>query len=171
MNYFLNEQQATIRFWFPLYQTFFKMLLADLCVRKTIFWIFCTVNIFILSCYLCVFPPEHQKMCYTALVLTMIFSMGEQVPYHHYGTLNIFTVYKAPAGLWHILIAVNDKVGELRGISERRFNKCWICKLWVIWPWTGKLCEFLVTKQLITTRLIIPEYFNFELRPGSATLR
>lgn len=28
---------------------------------------------------------EHQKMCYTALVLTMIFSMGEQVPYHHYG--------------------------------------------------------------------------------------
>lgn len=25
-------------------------------------------------------------MCYTALVLTMIFSMGEQVPYHHYGS-------------------------------------------------------------------------------------
>ena len=24
-------------------------------------------------------------MCYTALVLTMIFTMGEQVPYHHYG--------------------------------------------------------------------------------------
>uniref|UniRef100_A0A8C4EQG6 NCK interacting protein with SH3 domain n=1 Tax=Dicentrarchus labrax TaxID=13489 RepID=A0A8C4EQG6_DICLA len=31
---------------------------------------------------------EHQKMCYTALVLTMIFSMGEQVPYHHYEHLN-----------------------------------------------------------------------------------
>uniref|UniRef100_UPI003AAA8AC3 NCK-interacting protein with SH3 domain isoform X1 n=1 Tax=Centroberyx gerrardi TaxID=166262 RepID=UPI003AAA8AC3 len=31
---------------------------------------------------------EHQKMCYTALVLTMIFSMGEQVPYHHYVHLN-----------------------------------------------------------------------------------
>lgn len=31
--------------------------------------------------------PEHQKMCYTALVLTMIFSMSEQVPYHHYGML------------------------------------------------------------------------------------
>uniref|UniRef100_A0A4W5QZM3 NCK interacting protein with SH3 domain n=1 Tax=Hucho hucho TaxID=62062 RepID=A0A4W5QZM3_9TELE len=31
---------------------------------------------------------EHQKMCYTALVLTMIFSMGEQVPYHHYDHLN-----------------------------------------------------------------------------------
>ncbi|TDH14025.1 hypothetical protein EPR50_G00039390 [Perca flavescens] len=30
----------------------------------------------------------HQKMCYTALVLTMIFSMGEQVPYHHYEHLN-----------------------------------------------------------------------------------
>ncbi|CAB1354096.1 unnamed protein product [Coregonus sp. 'balchen'] len=27
---------------------------------------------------------KHQKMCYTALVLTMIFSMGEHVPYHHY---------------------------------------------------------------------------------------
>uniref|UniRef100_A0AAY4AY04 SH3 domain-containing protein n=1 Tax=Denticeps clupeoides TaxID=299321 RepID=A0AAY4AY04_9TELE len=32
---------------------------------------------------------EHQKMCYTALVLTMIFCMGEQVPYHHYEHLNI----------------------------------------------------------------------------------
>ncbi|KAM8915958.1 NCK-interacting protein with SH3 domain isoform 2-T2 [Spinachia spinachia] len=31
---------------------------------------------------------EHQKMCYTALVLTMIFSMSEQVPYHHYEHLN-----------------------------------------------------------------------------------
>ncbi|XP_042360793.1 NCK-interacting protein with SH3 domain-like isoform X2 [Plectropomus leopardus] len=31
---------------------------------------------------------EHQKMCYTALVLTMIFSTGEQVPYHHYEHLN-----------------------------------------------------------------------------------
>ncbi|XP_058486918.1 NCK-interacting protein with SH3 domain-like isoform X1 [Solea solea] len=31
---------------------------------------------------------EHQKLCYTALVLTMIFSMGEQVPYHHYEHLN-----------------------------------------------------------------------------------
>uniref|UniRef100_A0A4W4HEV5 SH3 domain-containing protein n=1 Tax=Electrophorus electricus TaxID=8005 RepID=A0A4W4HEV5_ELEEL len=31
---------------------------------------------------------EHQKMCYTALVLAMIFSMGEQVPYHHYDHLN-----------------------------------------------------------------------------------
>ncbi|XP_065810940.1 NCK-interacting protein with SH3 domain isoform X2 [Labrus bergylta] len=31
---------------------------------------------------------EHQKICYTALVLTMIFSMGEQVPYHHYEHLN-----------------------------------------------------------------------------------
>lgn len=35
------------------------------------------------------FHPEHQKMCYTALVLTMIFSMGEQVPYHHYGMINL----------------------------------------------------------------------------------
>ncbi|KAJ3602898.1 hypothetical protein NHX12_030643 [Muraenolepis orangiensis] len=31
---------------------------------------------------------EHQKMCYTALILSMIFSMGEQVPYHHYEHLN-----------------------------------------------------------------------------------
>ncbi|XP_053508591.1 NCK-interacting protein with SH3 domain isoform X2 [Ictalurus furcatus] len=31
---------------------------------------------------------EHQKMCYTALVLAMIFSMGEQLPYHHYDHLN-----------------------------------------------------------------------------------
>ncbi|KAJ8404065.1 hypothetical protein AAFF_G00344150 [Aldrovandia affinis] len=31
---------------------------------------------------------EHQKMCYSALVLTMVFSMGEQVPYHHYEQLN-----------------------------------------------------------------------------------
>ncbi|XP_076858032.1 NCK-interacting protein with SH3 domain isoform X2 [Brachyhypopomus gauderio] len=31
---------------------------------------------------------EHQKMCYTALVLSMIFSMGEQVPYRHYDHLN-----------------------------------------------------------------------------------
>lgn len=42
-------------------------------------------------CFSCIFTcllfasPEHQKMCYSALVLTMIFSMGEQVPYHHYG--------------------------------------------------------------------------------------
>ncbi|KAB5536755.1 hypothetical protein PHYPO_G00111030 [Pangasianodon hypophthalmus] len=31
---------------------------------------------------------EHQKMCYTALVLAMIFSMGEQLPYRHYDHLN-----------------------------------------------------------------------------------
>ncbi|XP_031424272.1 NCK-interacting protein with SH3 domain isoform X2 [Clupea harengus] len=31
---------------------------------------------------------EHQKMCYTALVLSMVFCMGEQVPYHHYEHLN-----------------------------------------------------------------------------------
>uniref|UniRef100_A0AAR2LK54 SH3 domain-containing protein n=1 Tax=Pygocentrus nattereri TaxID=42514 RepID=A0AAR2LK54_PYGNA len=31
---------------------------------------------------------EHQKMCYTALVLAMIFCMGEQVPYRHYDHLN-----------------------------------------------------------------------------------
>ncbi|KAM5147883.1 NCK-interacting protein with SH3 domain [Mantella aurantiaca] len=31
---------------------------------------------------------EHQKMCYSALVLSMIFSMGEPLPYHHYGHLN-----------------------------------------------------------------------------------
>ncbi|XP_026506178.1 NCK-interacting protein with SH3 domain isoform X2 [Terrapene carolina triunguis] len=27
---------------------------------------------------------DHQKMCYSALVLAMIFSMGEPLPYHHY---------------------------------------------------------------------------------------
>ncbi|KAF6727419.1 NCK-interacting protein with SH3 domain [Oryzias melastigma] len=31
---------------------------------------------------------EHQKMCYSALVLTMVLSMGEQVPYRHYEHLN-----------------------------------------------------------------------------------
>ncbi|XP_026993211.2 NCK-interacting protein with SH3 domain isoform X2 [Tachysurus fulvidraco] len=31
---------------------------------------------------------EHQKMCYTALVMAMIFSMGEQLPYRHYDHLN-----------------------------------------------------------------------------------
>lgn len=28
---------------------------------------------------------DHQKMCYSALVLAMMFSMGEPLPYHHYG--------------------------------------------------------------------------------------
>lgn len=32
-------------------------------------------------------------MCYTALVLTMIFSMGEQVPYHHYGKSLVYEKY------------------------------------------------------------------------------
>ncbi|XP_071406954.1 NCK-interacting protein with SH3 domain isoform X2 [Pithys albifrons albifrons] len=27
---------------------------------------------------------DHQKMCYSALVLAMMFSMGEPLPYHHY---------------------------------------------------------------------------------------
>eukprot|EP00062_Callorhinchus_milii_P006276 gi/632946844/ref/XP_007888759.1/ PREDICTED: NCK-interacting protein with SH3 domain [Callorhinchus milii] len=31
---------------------------------------------------------EHQKLCYSALLLTMIFSMGEPMPYHHYEHLN-----------------------------------------------------------------------------------
>ncbi|XP_078065419.1 NCK-interacting protein with SH3 domain isoform X3 [Mustelus asterias] len=31
---------------------------------------------------------EHQKLCYSALLLTMIFSMGEPLPYHHYEHLN-----------------------------------------------------------------------------------
>ncbi|XP_069062319.1 NCK-interacting protein with SH3 domain isoform X2 [Pleurodeles waltl] len=31
---------------------------------------------------------EHQKMCYSALVLAMTFSMAEPLPYHHYEHLN-----------------------------------------------------------------------------------
>lgn len=31
------------------------------------------------------FLLDHQKMCYSALVLAMIFCMGEPLPYHHYG--------------------------------------------------------------------------------------
>ncbi|XP_041080845.1 NCK-interacting protein with SH3 domain-like isoform X2 [Polyodon spathula] len=31
---------------------------------------------------------EHQKMCYSALVLSMVFSMGEPLPYRHYEQLN-----------------------------------------------------------------------------------
>ncbi|XP_063020819.1 NCK-interacting protein with SH3 domain isoform X2 [Melospiza melodia melodia] len=31
---------------------------------------------------------DHQKMCYSALVLAMMFSMGEPLPYHHYEHLN-----------------------------------------------------------------------------------
>lgn len=30
-------------------------------------------------------PLDHQKLCYSALVLAMVFSMGEAVPYAHYG--------------------------------------------------------------------------------------
>ncbi|XP_067855126.1 NCK-interacting protein with SH3 domain-like isoform X2 [Heptranchias perlo] len=32
---------------------------------------------------------EHQKLCYSALLLTMVFSMGEPLPYHHYEHLNL----------------------------------------------------------------------------------
>ncbi|NWV75914.1 SPN90 protein, partial [Dasyornis broadbenti] len=31
---------------------------------------------------------DHQKLCYSALVLAMMFSMGEPLPYHHYEHLN-----------------------------------------------------------------------------------
>lgn len=31
------------------------------------------------------YPLDHQKLCYSALVLAMVFSMGEAVPYAHYG--------------------------------------------------------------------------------------
>ncbi|ROL54771.1 NCK-interacting protein with SH3 domain [Anabarilius grahami] len=31
---------------------------------------------------------EHEKMCYSALLMAMIFSMGEQIPLHHYEHLN-----------------------------------------------------------------------------------
>ncbi|XP_051549595.1 NCK-interacting protein with SH3 domain-like [Myxocyprinus asiaticus] len=31
---------------------------------------------------------EHEKMCYSALLLAMIFSTGEQIPLHHYDHLN-----------------------------------------------------------------------------------
>ncbi|XP_061423137.1 NCK-interacting protein with SH3 domain isoform X3 [Lethenteron reissneri] len=31
---------------------------------------------------------EHQKLCYSTLLLTMVFSMGEPLPYHHYDHLN-----------------------------------------------------------------------------------
>uniref|UniRef100_A0A8C4TNH8 NCK interacting protein with SH3 domain n=1 Tax=Erpetoichthys calabaricus TaxID=27687 RepID=A0A8C4TNH8_ERPCA len=31
---------------------------------------------------------EHQKLCYSALVLAMLFSMAEPLPYHHYEQLN-----------------------------------------------------------------------------------
>ena len=30
-------------------------------------------------------PADHQKLCYSALILAMVFSMGEAVPYAHYG--------------------------------------------------------------------------------------
>lgn len=47
-------------------------------------------NSFIITVLSFFLSSEHQKMCYTALVLTMIFSMGEQVPYRHYGTTGLF---------------------------------------------------------------------------------
>lgn len=31
---------------------------------------------------------EHEKMCYSALLMAMIFSTGEQIPLHHYEHLN-----------------------------------------------------------------------------------
>lgn len=33
----------------------------------------------------CPTPTDHQKLCYSALILAMVFSMGEAVPYAHYG--------------------------------------------------------------------------------------
>lgn len=48
----------------------------------------------------CPFFLEHQKMCYTALVLTMIFSMGEQVPYHHYGVSTVAQIKNNELTIW-----------------------------------------------------------------------
>lgn len=33
----------------------------------------------------CPASSDHQKLCYSALILAMVFSMGEAVPYAHYG--------------------------------------------------------------------------------------
>uniref|UniRef100_A0A8C4R3J9 NCK interacting protein with SH3 domain n=1 Tax=Eptatretus burgeri TaxID=7764 RepID=A0A8C4R3J9_EPTBU len=42
---------------------------------------------------------ELQKLCYSVLLLTMVFSMGEPLPYHHYGMVmsrpNRFPCYQA----------------------------------------------------------------------------
>lgn len=67
----------------------------------------------------CCLSSEHQKMCYTALVLTMIFSMGEQVPYHHYGMdevlylIYILCITSTPA---HTLGGPNNTLSYLNAL-------------------------------------------------------
>ncbi|CAJ0962340.1 unnamed protein product [Ranitomeya imitator] len=52
----------------------------------------CNLDASIISCLVNSLLPmelaQHQKLCYSALVLSMIFSMGEPLPYHHYEHLN-----------------------------------------------------------------------------------
>ena len=47
-----------------------------------------------LSCYLFFTFSDIQKLSYSALVLTMIFSMGETIPVQHYGMSHAFYIFK-----------------------------------------------------------------------------
>lgn len=83
--------------------------------------IYCFVSVFLSS--------EHQKMCYTALVLTMIFSMGEQVPYHHYGMTNLSNIIQNCCVITnfqlHITCTLNLCINDMHIEQER----CWRTKL------------------------------------------
>ncbi|KAK2503506.1 hypothetical protein MC885_018236 [Smutsia gigantea] len=63
---------------------------------------------------------DHQKLCYSALVLAMVFSMGEAVPYAHYGK---------KAGCWP---AACREPGDL--LSMARQGGWWGQAAGVVWP-------------------------------------
>ncbi|CAK6955490.1 NCK-interacting protein with SH3 domain-like [Scomber scombrus] len=83
VSYYQMEHRVSLRL--PLLKVFGAMCSLDAALISTLLNSILTME---LARDLQNDTQEHQKMCYTALVLTMIFSMGEQVPYHHYEHLN-----------------------------------------------------------------------------------
>lgn len=64
-----------------------------------------------LTCVLC---AEHEKMCYSALLMAMIFSMGEQIPLHHYGKRDARAVRRSDAGSVSLTVSVCLRASERR---------------------------------------------------------
>lgn len=77
--------------WPGTYRPTNKVKTSDISLMSRVI-VQCLIDPPLLYCLSVCLPSEHQKMCYTALVLTMIFSMGEQVPYHHYGMKSVADV-------------------------------------------------------------------------------
>ncbi|XP_056303812.1 NCK-interacting protein with SH3 domain-like [Danio aesculapii] len=83
VSYYQMEHRVSLRLW--LLKVFGAMCGLDAALISTLLNSVLTME---LARDLQTDTEEHEKMCYSALLMAMVFSTGEQIPLHHYEHLN-----------------------------------------------------------------------------------